>query len=108
MTDTNEPQLKSIRDLPSLSDLIGRSEVCGFPEEFSQLFDSKDTHLLRDGAGVAVFRNKDILNVAANPAAGNTPAESILSTVLQIQDAGVNHLPGALQRFYRNLVFTTN
>src|SRR5687767_12123675 len=104
---TSAAQLRSPRDLPPFSDLIVNHEVHGFPEEFSELFSLKDVRLLRYGDGVAVFHNKDIREIAINPAAGNTPAEYILTRVFPSVGEPGNNLRG-MQRFYRNLVFTSN
>lgn len=104
---TSTAQLRSIRDLPQFSDLIVNHEAQGFPEEFSELFSLKNVRLLRYEDGVAVFRNKDIREIATNPAAGNTPAEHILTRVFPFDSEVGNNLQG-MQRFYRHLVFTSN
>lgn len=103
---TNAAQPQSIRDLPQFSDLIVNHKVQGFPEAFSELF-SLNVRLLRYEDGVAVFRNKDIREIAINSAAGNTPAERMLAKVYPSEGEEGSHLQG-MRRFYRHLAFTSN
>jgi cytochrome P450 len=94
MSTNAMPDPRAIADLPELSEIIADPSVAGFPDDFADLFGGTQARLLRitlyGQQGVMVFRNKDLREMAANPAVG----------------MAVEH--GFLQRLYRNQVFASN
>jgi cytochrome P450 len=87
--------------LPELARFIPGGGTDGYPEDFNELFSQTDARLLRgpleestfQKGGVVVFRNKDLRELAANPAVG------VLSSSQEFP---------SFHRFVRNLVFATN
>lgn len=89
-------------DLPEFSDAISRTGADGFPEDFSVLFRHPQARLLQNGKGaIVVFRNKDLVEIAANPAVTSMPMEYLL-------DRGSLVGYSSIERFMRNLVFTAD
>ena len=101
--------MKSISALPKIEELLPDVRATVFPEEFGSLFEVKGARLLQDNAGgVWAFRSRDLGELAANPAVGNMPADCSLRLggyILSDTDKESNK---GIQRFFRNLVFTTN
>ncbi len=104
--------LRSIPDLPDISEIAPGYSTLGYPEEFSELFAKPQLRLLRAGRGrVVVFRNVDVRTIAANPHAGNMPFEALMrrSFIEGVQDSqvGIDNRPCA-KRFLADLIFTAN
>jgi len=98
--------LISIADLPHFDDCCPDWRTLGFPENFTDLFAATRSPLLRyRTSDVLIFRNSDILAMAANPTAGNTPHDVALKQAAH-ETAGGQH--DAVQRMLRSLVFTSN
>jgi cytochrome P450 len=98
----------AIADLPKFEELLRQAVGVGGPVDYSELFLLERVRLLRYGeSDVVVFRNKDILALAANAAVGAVPVDRLLSRagiIAPNADAGLNHI----RRFFENLVFVAN
>jgi len=93
-----------IADLPDFWHIVGKNSADkNFPEEWSDLFAHPEWRVLRNGdAGIVLFRNRDLIEVASNSAVGGTPTELSLQRLLN------RVYSASLQRLTRNLVFVNN
>src|SRR5579862_1834249 len=105
-------QLSSVSSTACLTDideLLPNVRTHGFPEDFSALFRRTELRLLRNGDdAVVVFRNKDLVECAANPYVGNTPFDCQLRRMKFIEPVPGGDGYSSVERFLRNLVFTSN
>jgi cytochrome P450 len=94
-------------DLQDVAEIIPEFGIKCFPEDCSELFRRAHGSLLRGGEGsVVVFRNKDLLEMAAHPDAGNMPVDLLLARAFAV-NVGDERIC-SIERLLRNLIFTTN
>jgi len=97
---------RSIADLPHFDACCPGWDSAGFPEDFAALFRDAGSSVLRyRESDVLVFRHRDLLAMAAQTHAGNTPHEVALS---RAADESVQGEYDAMHTMLRNFVFASN